>query len=103
MSQQLVCSLIPQFSDLHVASIEQEECFREFLDHLRGEDSALSRQDCGGEGDDDDSFVDIMNGITADGSAESEGWTFAEALARANLSVETLAEGVIDTSQLPTC
>ena len=27
------------------------------------------------------------------GGAESEGWTFADALARANLSMETLAEG----------
>ena len=36
------------------------------------------------------------------GVAESEGWTSADALARASLSVETLAEGVIDTSRLPT-
>ena len=43
-----------------------------------------------------------MSGITAVGGAESEGWTFADALARSNLSVETLAEGVIaDTSRLP--
>ena len=54
------------------------------------------------EADDNDSFVDIMSGITAVGGAQSEGWTFADALARANLSVETLAEGVVDTSQLPT-
>ena len=44
-----------------------------------------------------------MSGITAVGGAESKGWTFADALARANLSVETLAEGVVvDTSHLPT-
>ena len=43
-----------------------------------------------------------MSGITALGGAESEGWTFAGALARANLSMETLAEGVVDTSCLPT-
>ena len=36
------------------------------------------------------------------GGAESESWTFADALARANLSMETLAEGVVDTSRLPT-
>ena len=36
------------------------------------------------------------------GGAESTGWTFADAQASANLSVETLAEGVIDTSRLPT-
>ena len=44
-----------------------------------------------------------MKGITADGDAESEGWTFPYTLARANLSVENLAEGVIDTTQLLTC
>ena len=54
------------------------------------------------ESDDNDSFVGIMSGITAVGGAESEGWTFADALARANTSVETLAEGVVDTFRLPT-
>ena len=44
-----------------------------------------------------------MSSITAVGDAGSEGWTFADALARANLSVETLAESVADTSRLPTC
>ena len=43
-----------------------------------------------------------MKGRTAIGDAESEGWTFADALARANLSAETLAKGVFDTSHLPT-
>ena len=69
---------------------------------MSGEKGAQNRQDCGGEGADDDSFVDIMSGLTADGNAESEVWTLADALARAYLSVETLAEGFIDTSQLPT-
>ena len=55
-----------------------------------------------GEADDNDSCVDNMSKITAVGGAESEGWTFNDALARANLSVETLAEGVVDTSRLPT-
>ena len=55
-----------------------------------------------GEADDNDSFVAIMSGISAAGGAESEGWTFVDALVRANLSVETLAEGVVDTSRLPT-
>ena len=43
-----------------------------------------------------------MSGISAACGAESEGWTFADALVRANLSVETLAEGAIDASRLPT-
>ena len=80
-----------------------EECVDEFVDHLSGEESAARHFDLEGEADDNDSFVDIMSGITAVGDAESQGWTFADALARAILSVETLAEGVIDTSRLPTC
>ena len=47
-------------------------------------------------------FFDIMSGINVAGGAESEAWTFAYALVRANLSVETLAEGVVDKSRLPT-
>ena len=56
-----------------------------------------------GEADDNDSFVDIMSDITAVGDAESEGWTFADTLARWNFSVETLSEAVVDISRLPTC
>ena len=44
-----------------------------------------------------------MSVITAVGDAESEGWTLAETLARAYLSVETLADGVVNTSRFPTC
>ena len=79
---------------------EDEECAGEFASPVSGEENATRHLE--GEGDDNDSFVDIMSGITAVGGAESEGWTFADALVRANLSVETLAEGVFDTSRLPT-
>ena len=67
---------------------------------MSAEESAVRHLE--GEPHDNDSFVDNISGITAIGDAESEGWTFAEALVRANLSVETLAEGVVDTSRLPT-
>ena len=79
---------------------ENEDCVGEFGDAVSGEKSTVGYQE--GEGDDNDSFVDIMSGISAAGGAESEGWTFADALVRANLSVETLAEGVVGTSRLPT-
>ena len=72
-----------------------------FLERLSGEESAALHFVLGGEADDHDSFNDIMSGITAVGDAESEGWTFADALARANLSLETLAEDIVDTSLLP--
>ena len=83
------------------AAVEEgEDCVGEFVSPVSGEESAARH--IGGEADDNDSFVDIMGGITAVGYAESEGWSFADALARANLSVETLAEGLVDTSRLPT-
>ena len=78
---------------------EGEECVGEFSSPVAGEESAALHLE---EADDNDSFVDIMSGKTAVGGAEHEGWTFADALARANLSVETLAEGDIDTSRMPT-
>ena len=79
---------------------EGEECVGEFSSPVSGEEGAVRHLE--GEADEDDSFVDIMSAITAVGGAESEGWTFADALARPNLSVETLAEGVVDTSRSPT-
>ena len=78
---------------------EDEEFVGEFSSPVAGEESAARHLE---EADDNDSFVDILSGITAVGGAESEGWTFVDALARVNLSVETLAEGVIDTSRMPT-
>ena len=80
---------------------EGEEYVREFADHLSGEESAERDQEK--DEDDNDGFVDIMSGITAVGDVESEGCTLTDALARANLSVETLAAGVVNTSCLPTC
>ena len=79
---------------------EDEECVGESGDAVSGEESTVGYRE--GEGDDNDSFVDIMSGISAAGGAESEGWTLVDALVRANLSVETLAEGVVGTSRLPT-
>ena len=72
------------------------------MHHLRGEKGGAHHFVLGEEADDNDSFVVIMSGITAVGDAESEGWSFADALTRANLTVETLAEGLVDTIRLPT-
>ena len=79
---------------------EDEECAGESGNAGSGEESTVGYRE--GEADDNDSFVDIMSGISAAGGAESEAWTFADALLRANLSVETVAEGVVGTSRLPT-
>ena len=58
-----------------VAVREGEECVEVFVDDLRVEGSAPRPFVLEGEGDDNDSFVDIMSGITALGDAELEGWT----------------------------
>ena len=79
---------------------EHEECVGESGNAVPGKESTVGYRE--GEADDNDSFVDIMSGISAAGGAESKGWTFADALVRANLSIETLAEGIVDTSRLPT-
>ena len=79
---------------------EDEECVGDFSCPDAGEEGAVRHLE--GDADDNDSFVEIMSGITAVGGAKSEGWTSVDALARANLSVETLADGVVDTSPLPT-
>ena len=85
------------------AAVEEseEECVEVFVDHLSCEESAACHPE--GDAEENDSSVDIMSGITAAGDGESGDLTFADALARASLSVETLAEGVVDTSRLPTC
>ena len=80
--------------------VSGEESVGEFSSPVTGEESAVHHLE--GGADDNDSFVDIMSGITAVGGAESECWTFVDALARANFSMETLAEDVVHTSRLPT-
>ena len=87
------------FPGVTAAVEEDEECVGEAASPVASEESAARHLE--EEGVDNDSFVDIMSGITVAGGAEFEGWTFADALVRANLSVETLAEGVGGTSHLP--
>ena len=52
---------------------EGEECVEEFVDHLGGEESTARHFALERETDDNDSFVDIMSGITAVGDDELEG------------------------------
>ena len=79
---------------------EDEECVGDSGIAVSGEESTVGYRER--EADDNDSFVDIMSRISAAGGTESEGWTFADALVWPNLSVETLAEGIVGTFRLPT-
>ena len=79
---------------------KDEECVGEVSGPVAGEESAARHLE--GEADDNDSFVGIISRITVAGGAESDGGKFADSLVRANLSVEILAKGVVDTFRLPT-
>ena len=50
-----------------------------------------------------ESFVDIMSILEKETGGESEGFTFADNLQRADLLSETVLEGVVDTPDLPLC
>ena len=53
--------------------------------------------------DGEDSFKDVVGGEQREEGAGSEGFTFADALMRANLLSETVLEGDIGLSELPLC
>ena len=55
----------------------------------------------GADDDGEGSFVDVVGGEQGDEGAESEGFTFADALMRVNLLSETVLEGDVCSSELP--
>ena len=98
-------SPVPPFvPNLSVAKREGVECVRRVLEQLSSEvidgtERALERDDDDGN----DSFVDVVGDEQTDEGAVSEGFTFAEALMRANLLSETVLEGDVGSSELPLC
>ena len=99
-------SPVPPFTpDLSVAEREGVECVRRALEQLSSE--AMASVECAVERDDDDdghdSFVDVVGDEETDEGAVSEGFTFAEALMRANLLSETVLEGNVGSSEMPLC
>ena len=87
-------SPVPPFvPDSSVAEKEGVECVRRVLEHLSSEiidgtERAMERDDDDGN----DSFADVVGDEQTDEGAVSEGFTFAEALMRANLLSETVLE-----------
>ena len=55
------------------------------------------------EDDGEDSFVDVVGGEQKDEGVESEGFTFADALKRANFLSETVLEVDVRASELQIC
>ena len=84
-------------SDLDVVIREWEECVRIALEEVEASDSRTE------EASEGDSFVDIMGGLEKKNGAESEGFTFADILQRADLLSETVLEDVVATLDLPLC
>ena len=96
-------SPVPPFvPNLNVAEREGVECVRRVLEQLSSEvndgtERTLEKDDDHGN----DSFVDVVGDEQTDEGAVSEGFTFAEALMRANLLSETVLEGDLGSSELP--
>ena len=102
-------SPVPPFAPhLSIAEREGVECVRRVLEQLSSEaiestERALERDDGCDNDDGNDSFVDVVGDVETDEGAVSEGFTFAEALVRANLLSETVLEGGVGSSELPLC
>ena len=97
-------SLDPPFvSSFDVAKRKGAECVRRALEQLSSEAICGMKPVLGADDDGDDSFVDVVGGGQRDEGAESEGFTFADALIRANRLSETVLESVVSSCELPLC
>ena len=83
--------------DSNVVIREGEECVRRVLEEIEASDSRTE------EASEGDSFVDIMDGLEKEVGGESEGFTFANILHRADPLSETVLEGVVGVPDLPFC
>ena len=83
--------------NLDVVIREGEECVRRALVKTEASDDRTE------EASDGDSFVDTMGNLERETGVESEGFTFADILQRADLLSETVLECVVDSANLPSC
>ena len=93
-------SVVPNLQfvpDSNVVIQEGEECVRRVLEEIEASDSRTE------EASEGDSFIDIMGGLDKEVGGESEGFTFADILRRADPLSETVLEGVVGVPDLPLC
>ena len=93
-------SVVPNLQfvpDSNVVIREGEVCVRRALEEVVASDSRTE------EGSEGDSFVDIMGSLDKGVGGESEGFTFADFLRRADTLSETVLEGVVGVPDLPLC
>ena len=83
--------------DLDVVVSEGEERVNRALEEIEASDSRTE------EASECDSFADIMDGWEKETAGESERFTFADILQRADLLSGTVLEGMVDTPDLPLC
>ena len=83
--------------DLNVVIQEGEESVRRTMEEVTASDSRTE------EASEGDSFVDIMGSLDKEVGGESEGFTFADILRRADPLSETVLEGMVDVADLPLC
>ena len=96
----LESSVVPSLHlvpDSNVVIRAGEECMRRVLEEIEASDSPTEETSEG------DSFVDIMGGLDKEVGGESEGFTFADILQRADPLSETVLEGVVGVPDLPLC
>ena len=101
-------ALIPQFllcpPKFDVAEREGEECVKRASEELSVEAEVGGYAVCATRNDSDEvdtNFVDNMGGM--DKEVESEWFTYGDNLQRANFFSKILLEGVVNTSELPSC
>ena len=97
-------SLDPPFvSSFNVAEKKGVECVRRALEQLSSEVIGSMEPVLDTDDDGEDPFVDVVGGDQRDEDAESEGFTFADALMRSNLLSQTVLEGDVGSSELQLC
>ena len=70
---------------------------RRVLEGIKASDSRTK------EASEGESFVDIMGGLNKEVGSDSEGFTFADILRRADPLSETVVEGVVGVPDLSLC
>ena len=93
-------SVVPNLQfvpDSNVVIQEEEVCMRRVLEEIEASDSRTE------EASEGDGFVDIMGGLDREVGGESEGFTFADILRRADRLSETVLEGMVSVPDLPLC
>ena len=93
-------SVVPNLKlvpDSNVVNQEGEECVSRVLEEIEASDNRTE------EASEGDSFVDIMGSLDKEVGFESEGFTFADVLRRADPLPESVLEAVVGVLDLSLC